>query len=396
MLRAATAAIAALLVVPSLGGGARAADTVKVGVVMPLTGSLAAFGKTSEEGLELAAQDINDRGGVKSLGGAHIELVVRDSTSEPAGAAEATTRLIDDVHPIAVIGAYASALSLTASTACERRGVPFLTISFTDDLTSRNYKDTFQVTPKASVIGGKQLAYATEIAREAHDTLKTIAIVYEDTAYGTSQAGGLKALAEKSGITVALFEAYPHGLTDAMPLVQKINAAKAQVLFPVSYFTDAVLIVRGLKQTGSTTQIVAGAAGFVIPEFEKSLGSLTENILSIDTSAYDEYGSFETAFRKKFGTFAPHESYEHAVLLYAVRDALEKSKATSPDALRSALAQLDVSGGPYAGLPGGSVKFDATGLNTKAYPIMVQWRKGELVTVWPKGAHTAPPIWTAK
>jgi branched-chain amino acid transport system substrate-binding protein len=168
------------------------------------------------------------------------------------------------------------------------------------------------------------------------------------------------------------------------------------VLFPVSYFTDAVLIVRGLKQTGSTTQIVAGAAGFVIPEFEKSLGSLTENILSIDTSAYDEYGSFETAFRKKFGTFAPHESYEHAVLLYAVRDALEKSKATSPDALRSALAQLDVSGGPYAGLPGGSVKFDATGLNTKAYPIMVQWRKGELVTVWPKGAHTAPPIWTAK
>lgn len=396
ILRAATAVVAALIAVPNAIGPASAAPTVTVGVVLPLTGNLAAFGKTSQEGLELAAKDINDHGGVKSLGGAKIDLVVRDTTSEAAAAAEATTRLIDDVHPIAVIGAYASALSLTASTVAERKSVPFLTMSFTDDLTSRNYKNTFQVIPKASEIGAKQLAYASEIAHQSHETLKTIAIVYEDTAYGTSQANGLKALAQKNGVDVALFEAYPHGLSDAMPLVQKINAAKAQVLFPVSYFTDAVLIVRALKQTNSKTQVVGGAAGFVIPEFEKSLGALTENILSIDTSAPDQYGAFETAFHKAYGTFAPHEAYENAVALYAVRDALEKSKASSPADLRTALAALDVNGGPYAGLPGGGVKFDPSGLNVKAHPIMVQWRKGELVTVWPKGKGTQNPMWTGK
>ncbi|GAC1432222.1 MAG: ABC transporter substrate-binding protein [Candidatus Velthaea sp.] len=396
ILRVVTASIAALLLVPAAGAPSRAADTVKVGVVLPLTGNLAAFGKTSEQGLELAAKDINEHGGVKSLGGAHIDLVIRDSTSEPSGAAEATTRLIDDVHPIALIGAYASALSLTASTVAERRNVPFLTMSFTDDLTSRNYKYTFQVVPKASEIGAKQLAYAAEIASESHDTLKTIAIVYEDTAYGTSQANGLKALAEKTGIKVALFEAYPHGLSDALPLVQKIDGAKAQVLFPVSYFTDAVLIVRALKQTGSKTQIVGGAAGFVIPEFAKSLGGLTEHIMSIDTSAYDHYGPFETQFRKAYGTFAPHEAYENAISLYAVRDALDKSKATTPEALRNALSQLDVSGGPYAGIPGAGVKFDANGLNSKARPVMVQWRKGELVSIWPQARNQPKPIWTAK
>ncbi|GAC1575215.1 MAG: hypothetical protein NVS3B7_07640 [Candidatus Elarobacter sp.] len=396
ILRAATAALAALLVMPGAVAPAAAAGSVKVGIVLPLTGNLAAFGKTSQEGLELAAKDINEHGGIRALGGAKVELVVRDSTSDAAGAAEATTRLIDDAHPIAVIGAFASALSLTASTVAERKDVPFLTMSFTDDLTSRNYKNTFQVVPKATEIGAKQLAYAEDIARGSHDVLKTIAIVYEDTAYGTSQANGLKTLAQKSGVTVALFEAYPHGLSDAMPLVQKINAAKPQVLFPVSYFTDAVLIVRALKQTQSKTQIVGGAAGFVIPEFQKSLGALTENILSIDTSAYDQYGPFEAAFRKTYGTFAPHEAYEHAVALYAVRDAIEKSKANTPAELRTALSQLDVSGGPYVGMPGGGVKFDATGLNIKAYPVMVQWRKGELVTVWPKGKGSQNPIWTGK
>ncbi|MDE2573008.1 MAG: ABC transporter substrate-binding protein [bacterium] len=366
---------------------------VVVGVVMPLTGNLAAFGKTSAAGVELAADDINAHGGLSGLGGAKIKLVIRDSTSEAAGAANATARLIDDVHPIAIIGTYASFLSLTSSSVAERRGIPFLTMSFTDDLTNRGYKDTFQVVPKASAIGAKQIEYVLDIAKHAGKQVKKIAIVYENTAFGTSQAAGLKKEAERLGVDVALYDAYPHGLTDATPLVQKITASGAQVVFPESYFTDTVLIVRALNQSHAKVQIAGGAGGFVVPAFKQALGPLADGIMSIDTSSYDAYGGFEQRYQAKYHTFAPHEAYENAVSLYAIRGAIDESRATTPAALRDALAKLDVKGGPFAGLPSDGVKFDATGLNALAYPVMVQWQKGEMVTIWPPGPGRAAPAW---
>ncbi len=389
-----TGALALLVAVvfaqPANSAGAPA---VVVGVVMPLTGSLAAFGKTSLAGVELAAREINARGGVAGLGGAPVKLVVRDSTSEPAAAANATARLIEQAHPVAIIGAYASALSLTASSVCERAGVPFVTMSFTDDLTSRGYHYTFQVVPKASVIGAAQVSYAAAIANRAGTPLKRIAIIYENTAYGTSQAQGLRRQAERLSLEVALFEAYPHGLTDAMGLVQKVLASRPEVLFPVSYFTDAVLIVRALAQSRAKPQIVAGAAGFVIPAFLEALGPLTEGIMSVDTSNYDHYGKFEAAYQAAYHSFAPHEAYENAISLYVIAAALNAARRPTPAALHAALSAIDVHGGPFAGLPGGRVKFNASGLNESAYPIMVQWRAGNLATVWPREAARAALAW---
>jgi branched-chain amino acid transport system substrate-binding protein len=142
---------------------------------------------------------------------------------------------------------------------------------------------------------------------------------------------------------------------------------------------------------------VGGAAGYVIPDFEQTLGSLTENIMSIDTSAYDQYGAFEKAYLAAYHTFAPHEAYENAVSLFAIAAALQKSRASSPAALRDALASLDVKGGAFSGMPGSGVKFDANGLNTDAYPVMVQWRNHNLVTIWPAGGHgVQATVWNGK
>jgi len=71
-------------------------------------------------------------------------------------------------------------------------------------------------------------------------------------------------------------------------------------------------------------------------------------------------------YNAKYYTFAPHETFETAICVYAVRAALDSSNATTTDALRTALASLDVKGGDFAGLPGGGLKFDSVGLNTLA------------------------------
>jgi len=150
---------------------------IVIGSLFPLTGAVAVGGHTAQQGVEQAVEDINVHGGIKSLGGAKIKLVSRDSTSDPAAAADAAARLIDEAHPIAIIGCYASGLSVTASSVAERRGIPFITMSFSDQLTSRGFKNLFQVVPKASVIGAAQLTYAAAIASKAGQPLKDIAIV---------------------------------------------------------------------------------------------------------------------------------------------------------------------------------------------------------------------------
>ncbi|MGC8660035.1 MAG: ABC transporter substrate-binding protein [Desulfomonilaceae bacterium] len=370
-----------------------ATSEVKVGLVVPLTGKLAPFGKSSQAACEIAADLINKAGGVKGLGGAKVVLLAVDSGSDPTSAGSAAQRLLSREKVSAVIGCFASSLSLAASEVTERNRVPFLTMSFTDKLTERGFKYIFQVVPKATVIGAAQITQAIDIGKRTGHPVKRVAILFEDTAYGGSQADGLDAKAKEAGIEVTLKEGYPSGITDVTSIIQKLRMVKADIVEPVSYFTDAVLIIRSMRQAGLTTPVFGGAAGYVIPEFSKTLGDLADGVFSVNTSNYDHYGEIGDIYRKKVGKFMPHEAFEHAVCLYAITAAMDDAKTLDPEKLGPALHKINLTTMPAAGLPGGGIKFDASGLNILAYPITAQWQKGEMVSVWPEGYAKGQPYW---
>ena len=373
---------------------AKAADDVKVGVILPLTGNMAPFGQASLNGLELVNEMIQKEGGV--LGGKKITLISTDCGSDPTTAASIARRLISRDRVSAIIGAFASSLSLAISEVTERSEVPFLTMSFTDLLTKRNFKYIFQVVPRASHMGQAQLNYTLEMAKAAGSEIRQIAIVHEDTAYGSGQADGLAAEAKRLGVPVVLKDAYPAGLTDAMPLVQKIKNSQADVLFPISYFTDAVLIIRSMRQTGLDVPVVGGAAGFVIPEFPEALGDYTEGIFSVNTSSYDHYGEIGKLYRDKHKKFMTHEGFEHALILDVLARAINQAKSPDPKKIAQSLREIRVDSKIAQGLPGKLVAFDKTGLNASAYPIMVQWKKREMVTIWPASDAKDKLIWKKK
>ena len=129
---------------------------VNVGVILPLSGANAQFGINSRNGIELVADEINAAGGIKALGGARINLVVADSTSTPTTAANVAQRLLTQNDVVAILGAFASSLTIAISEVTERRGVPLLTMSFSDQITGRGFENIFQVVAKASVIGKAQ------------------------------------------------------------------------------------------------------------------------------------------------------------------------------------------------------------------------------------------------
>jgi branched-chain amino acid transport system substrate-binding protein len=387
-------ATAAYLAAPYIISSSRAAaPSVNVGVIMPLSGPNAQFGINSKNGIELVADEINSAGGIAELGGAKINLVVADATSTPTTAGTTAQRLITQQEMTAVLGAFASSLTLAISEVTERRDIPLLTMSFADQITGRGYRNIFQVVAKASVIGKAQFEYTAAIAQAAGTKIGKIAIMYEDTAYGTAQANGLRAGAKAANVELVMDDAYPLGITDTTPLINKLRASGAQAVFPVSYLNDSLLIIRTMRQQKVTIPAIGGAAGYVIPDFEKGLGEFAENVLSIDTSNYDLAPELTERFRKRFGYFMVHEALEHAVCLEIVVQAIKKAKSAKAEDVAAALRGARFTGGWIKGMTGGAVQFDQTGLNVLSVPLMVQWRAKDIVTVWPKDVAKSAPVW---
>jgi branched-chain amino acid transport system substrate-binding protein len=392
--RRAAAGTAALVLSPFIirpGFAQRA--TVNIGVIQPLSGANAQFGVNCRNGIELVADEINAAGGIKALDGAKINLVVGDATSNPTIAPAVAQRLIAENDLTAVIGAFASSLTLVISEVTARADIPFLTQAFADEITGRGLESVFKVTATATVIGRAQVNYTLAIAERAGRRIEKIAIMYEDTAYGVAQSRGLRRAAKDANIEVVMDEPYPLGITDATALISKLRTSGAQAVFPMSYLNDSLFIIRTMRQQRMTIPAIGGAAGYIIPDFEKGLGEFAEGVLSISPTNYDLAPALTDPFRKRFGYFMVHEAIEHAVALDVLVQAIERAKSAKPKAVAEALHGGRFQGGWTKAMPGGAVQFDQTGLDTLSVPIMVQWRKKELVTVWPKDFAKASPVW---
>jgi branched-chain amino acid transport system substrate-binding protein len=390
MARATATVVAAPFLIRS--GFAQGA-VVNIGVIQPLSGANAQFGINCRNGIEFVADLINAAGGIKALGGAKINLVVSDATSNPATAATAAQRLIAQNELTAILGAYASSLTLVISEVAARADIPFLTQAYADEITGRGLENVFKVTATATVIGRAQLNYTLAIAEAAGGKIEKIAIMYEDTAYGVAQSRGLRRAAKDANIEVVMDEPYPLGITDATPLVSKLLGSRAQAVFPLSYLNDSLFIVRTMRRQGIILPVIGGSAGYVIPDFEKGLGEFAEDVLSISPTNYDLAPALTDPFRKRFGDFMVQEAIGHAVALDVLVQAIERAKSVKPKAVTEALHGGRFEGGWTKAMPGGAVQFDQSGLNTLSVPIMVQWRKKELVTVWPKDVARASPVW---
>lgn len=374
---------------------AQAANVVKLGVILPMSGPNAAFGNTSLNGIKLAVDEFNAKGGVKSLGGAKVELVVAD-IPQPNAAAATTQRLISQERVSGVIGSFVSSVTIAASEVTERAGVPLITFAFADEITSRGYKNVFQVSPKGSAVGRAQFDYALALSKQAGDPVKKIAILYEDTAYGTAQAKGLREGAKAAGVEVVVDEAYPLGITDATPLVNKVRGSGAQMVFPVSYLNDSLLIIRTLRQQNLNIPTVGGAAGYIIPDFKKGLGEYAENVLSIASANYDMAKSIGERYKARYGAYMPHDALIFGAAAEAMMQAVDQARSDDPAKVRDALSKIKYCDGIAKGIPAGCVQFDQAGAAVGAKPVMVQWRGNDLATVYPSELAKAKAIWGGK
>ena len=368
-----------------------AAEPVNIGGLYPVTGSFAQIGQGCVNAAKLAVQMVNEAGGIKSLGGAPLNLIVSDVQSDTTVTRTETDRLINAYKLSAIHGCFASALTLIASEVAERAKMPLLTGSSSDQL-NKNRRYTFTPFSRASQFAEAQL----QMSRLVSDSPK-VAVIFENTAFGTSTSNGLREQASGQGVEVVMFEPYSAGLTDASPLINKVRASGANMLFPVSYLNDLILIIRAIRQNGLEIAINGGSGGFVIPDFYKNVGSVAEGLLGVAHWNHDvdaDARKVNENYKKQYGEFLFEYAGGLVAQTFMIADALERAASTDPQKVRDALSTLDVSSGYAAMGPGGKVKFGPNGKNIYAHPVGVQWQHGDLATVFPKEDARAPLLKT--
>jgi branched-chain amino acid transport system substrate-binding protein len=354
---------------------------VNIGGLYPSTGSMAQIGQACVVAAKLAVEMVNNAGGIKSLGGAKLNLILSDVQSDTTVTRTETERLISGNKLSAIHGCYASALTLIASEVCERAKVAIITGSSSDQLNKgRHY--TFTPFARASQFAKAQLQMAKLVGDKPR-----VAVIFENTAFGTSTSNGLKELAPGEGVEIVMFEPYSAGFTDAGPLINKVKASGANALFSVSYLNDLILIVRTVKQVGLNIAINGGSGGFVVPDFYKNVGKLAEGLLGVahwNHDVNDAAQKVNAEYKKRTGEFIFEYAGGLVAQTYMLADALERASSADPQKVRDALAQIDVSQGYAAMAPGGKVKFGPDGKNVHGHPVGVQWQNGDLVSVFPK------------
>ena len=368
-----------------------AAEPVNIGGLYPVTGSFAQIGQGCVNAAKLAVQMVNEAGGIKSLGGAPLNLIVSDVQSDTTVTRTETDRLINAYKLSAIHGCFASALTLIASEVAERAKMPLLTGSSSDQL-NKNRRYTFTPFSRASQFAEAQL----QMSRLVSDSPK-VAVIFENTAFGTSTSNGLREQASGQGVEVVMFEPYSAGLTDASPLINKVRASGANMLFPVSYLNDLILIIRAIRQNELKIAINGGSGGFVIPDFYKNVGSVGEGLLGVAHWNHDVNADalkVNENYKKQYGEFLFEYAGGLVAQTFMIADALERAASTDPQKVRDALSTLDVSSGYAAMSPGGKVKFGPNGKNIYAHPVGVQWQHGDLATVFPKEDARAPLLKT--
>jgi len=385
-------ALVMMVLLPIIAQGAQEQENVvNIAYFGTISGGQSEVGIMGRDAALLAAEHINAAGGIKSLGGAKINLIVADTTSDPSQAVAVAQRILGNTQLSAIVQGGVSSVTMAYAPVTEKAGIPMLAGAVSDKLTQSGYKYFFQVCPSGGAFGAMQASFLKYMVENYNVSGDKVGIIFENTAYGQSTAAGIKTLCEKYGFKVVIEESYPANFTDATPLVTKVRQAGAEIIFPVSYTNDAALIMSTMQSLNYKPIVIGGGAGFIWPEFARALGRYAEGVFSVGSWSWDtinitrapENLAATKAWKEKFGTFMPEMAGEVYSFVYIVKEAMEQAASADPKVLRDTLAKIKITSGRAAMMQPGTVEFTETGASKHVVPTIIQWQDGEVRTVFP-------------
>jgi branched-chain amino acid transport system substrate-binding protein len=376
--------------------------TLKVGAVHPITGPLAEPGQACRLGAQMAADAINAAGGIKSLNGMKLELLLGDTQTKPDIGRTEAERVINQGAQV-LMGSFDSGSTASMVPVVQQRRIPFLVdIAAADPITAnvaKAVKDGQQKTqyvyrnfPTGSSFGRKAVQYFNEIFQEAKVSPKRVVLMYCNDLFGQNNAKGFQAAhaAAKPSWEIVDVIPWPEPPQDLSTEVSRAKAAKPDIIAPITRPASAQLLlpeirkqrldILGIVGPGSPGLYEAGQLAVLKEDLDYVMSSLPwANFKNSRTQAV----AAEYLKRSNGKTFDTNSGYSYDGMML-IADVLERAKSTDPDAIVEALRKSNWSGGlmQYAG----PVVFNELGDNPNAVTTMIQILGGKPVAVWPKEA----------
>ena len=376
-----------------------AAEKVRIGALFPFSGPLALLGQESFNGATVAADIVNEKGG---LWGKQIEWVKGDGV-DPKKAMTECERLISVQGIKLIFGTYSSSRSYAASEVAERnRAIYWEQGAIADPITERGFKYLFRTCPRASQFGVMAVDFAKEVVAPKlgidPKALK-VAIMFEDSLYGTTVGSSAAQYALKQGIQVLATDSYSLKTVDLSPVVMRFKAREPDVIIATSYLQDGLLFWRQAKEADLNVKAFIGTgACHGMPDWAKTFGDeanyifnidpaigINPDVLSPNTKAVLK--EFQEKFNKKFGHLpATHASLGFVGAQVLFEEVLPKAGSLDPEAVRKAALEVDIPKGNT--IFGFGVKFappahPAAGQNLLAHPALMQWQEQQMWVVYP-------------
>jgi len=365
---------------------AQAADPLKIGVLVPMTGATAGDGARLLKAHELAAKQINEAGGIAGLGGAKVELVVADTQSKPEVGRSEAERLISRAGASVLFGAWASAVTIPSMQVAERYRTPFIvTSAVTDSITEQKLQFVFRVSPKGSW-AAKDVVDFIGFLRQKGQKIDKVALAYEDGPFGQTVSKGYKAGLPEKGIAIVAEETFRTGSPDLSTQAAKLKASGADLVLIVCYVDDESVLLRALAAQQYKPMVLGYGGGHVHPTLLK-LGPLVEGAFGIVEWMEDvkkpASETFVKTFKAAYGEAPLSNSAQAYAATWAVALAADAARSREPLAIRDALRKLKLPSGPASLLPNDALAFDENGQNIVGN-VMSQVIDGNFVTVWPE------------
>ena len=367
----------------SSSGGGSAAQPIKIGAIVSLTGSYASLGEPQKAVLEMEQKRINDAGGVN---GRPIQIIIADDGTDETKAVAAVTKLIDQDKVVAIIGATGTGESMAIRGAIDRAGIPQVSMAGGNAITGTFDKLVFQTAWTNGLVAPYEFAYM-----KAHGITK-IGVISDSGGFGKDGKAIIAADAPKYGITITSDQTFNPGDTDMTAQLTNIKNSGAQAVLMWTAGAEAATIVKNAKALGLTIPIY-GSHGNARGAFAEGVGAAGDgflfaagHILLPDTYgagteefkvATDFVTRFKAATNTTPSTFAGH-AYD--ALNIIVNAAKTVSGDVTPSALRDAIEKT-------SGFPGigGVFTFTSTDHNGLADKDLTFYQlKGGQFTLAPK------------
>lgn len=397
LLLAGTALAAASLAAAPAGAQGKP-EPIRIGLIAPTSGIYTRPGTVMKMGAELGIEDVNAAGGISCLGNAPLQLTVVDSGDSVEKATNAAQRMVAE-YPglVGATGAYLSSFTLAVSEVTERANLPLLTLSYSDLITGRGFKNIFQTSATSGAQAEIALPIIMDLAeKQTGKRPKTVAIITDNTAASLSSVKRMKeGLLADVGLELVSEEVFTPPLTDATSLVQQIRRGRPDLLFFLpTVISDSKLILEKMQEF--RVQVPTVSFGIAIAEPEV-LNTVDPKLLEGVMSAVANWGAKgqEDLIKRLKDRYGEPWMTQNAISTYGdiwlFKAALEKSCSRDRAALGNALRTLDA--GPAKFYPGGTLSFDEAGRRKGASLTIIQWQNGVPVTVFPKALALSQAKW---